>query len=54
MKHWVLPAGTGIDKLEVKDVPIPNVRENEVLVKFHAVSLNYRDIMIAMVKRLLH
>jgi NADPH:quinone reductase-like Zn-dependent oxidoreductase len=41
MKQCVLPVGTGIKKLEVKDVPIPDVGENEVFVKFHAVSLNY-------------
>jgi NADPH:quinone reductase-like Zn-dependent oxidoreductase len=50
MKQWILPAGTGIDRLKVKEVSIPDVGENEVLVKFHAVSLNYRDIMIAQVR----
>jgi len=54
MKQWALSAGTGIDKLEVRDVPIPDAGENEVFVKFHAVSLNYRDLMIAKVNSHIH
>jgi NADPH:quinone reductase-like Zn-dependent oxidoreductase len=47
MKQWSL---TGTDKdfdgLAYGDAPVPSVGENEVLVKLHAASLNYRDLVI--------
>jgi NADPH:quinone reductase-like Zn-dependent oxidoreductase len=46
----VLPTGKGITDLALQDVPMPGVGENEVLIKFQAVSLNYRDLKIAQVK----
>jgi NADPH:quinone reductase-like Zn-dependent oxidoreductase len=36
----------GIDNLARVNRPVPEVGENQVLVKFHAVSLNYRDLMM--------
>lgn len=36
----------GIDNLKIAEVPVPDVGENEVLVKFYAWSLNYRDLMV--------
>lgn len=36
----------GLDKLALVDRPMPEPAAGEVLVKFHAASLNYRDIMI--------
>ncbi|KAK6820426.1 hypothetical protein RU639_007602 [Aspergillus parasiticus] len=47
MKQWVLSGTCGIDSLQLQDVPIPDPGDYEVLVKFHAASLNFRDIMIA-------
>lgn len=48
---WVLPEQKGIDSLQlVLENPIPNVGEYDVLVKIHAVSLNYRDIVVAKVR----
>ncbi|QMW31671.1 hypothetical protein G4B84_007052 [Aspergillus flavus NRRL3357] len=44
---WVLSGTCGIDSLQLQDVPIPDPGDYEVLVKFHAASLNFRDIMIA-------
>ncbi|KAI0887026.1 NAD(P)-binding protein [Annulohypoxylon maeteangense] len=46
-KQWVV-TGTekGFDELQFTEAPIPQVGENEVLVKIHAASLNYRDLMI--------
>ncbi|KAI1097628.1 NAD(P)-binding protein [Jackrogersella minutella] len=46
-KQWVI-TGTdkGFDGLELTEVPVPAVGENEVLVKLHAASLNYRDLII--------
>jgi NADPH:quinone reductase-like Zn-dependent oxidoreductase len=32
-----------------KERVLPELSDNDVLVKFHAASLNYRDIMIALV-----
>ncbi|KAF9890733.1 hypothetical protein FE257_005599 [Aspergillus nanangensis] len=47
MKQWVIKKFTGsFDCLEQTNVPIPEAGENEVLVKFDAVSLNYRDLII--------
>lgn len=47
MKQWTI---TSTEKdfsgLEYGDVPLPKVGENDVLVKIHAVSLNYRDLII--------
>lgn len=36
----------GIDSLELTEREVPKPSEKEVLVKFHAVSLNYRDLMM--------
>ena len=36
----------GVEKLVVVDLPTPEPRAREVLVKFHAASLNYRDLMV--------
>src|SRR5205823_3815616 len=36
----------GIDSLELVDRPTPQPGPGEVLVKIHAVSLNYRDLMM--------
>ncbi|RAL05927.1 zinc-dependent alcohol dehydrogenase family protein [Aspergillus ibericus CBS 121593] len=46
-KQWtVLNKDNGFDGLTFGDAPIPKVGENEVLVKFHAASLNFRDLII--------
>ena len=46
-KQWkVTRTDKGFDGLEFEEAPILKPTENEVLVKFHAVSLNYRDLMI--------
>jgi NADPH:quinone reductase-like Zn-dependent oxidoreductase len=42
MKHWVVPE-LGLSKLELRTVPRPRPGPGQVLVKVHAVSLNYRD-----------
>lgn len=49
MKQWVLHGKKGIDSLTLEKTRIPQPGENEVLIKLHAVSLNYRDLMIATV-----
>lgn len=47
MKQWtVLDKENGFDSLSFGNAPVPKVGENEVLVKFHAASLNYRDLII--------
>jgi NADPH:quinone reductase-like Zn-dependent oxidoreductase len=45
MRVWQIPS-FGIDSLELVDRPAPQPGPGEVLVKIHAVSLNYRDLMM--------
>jgi len=47
-KAWSVRGVDGFDKSLVfrPDVPIPSLSDNDVLVKFHAASLNYRDVAI--------
>ena len=50
MKQWVVQSkDKGFDGLVFKDAPVPKVGDNEVLVKLHAASLNYRDLIIPQV-----
>lgn len=50
-KQWtVLNKDNDFDGLTFGDAPIPKVGENEVLVKFHAASLNFRDLIIPKVR----
>ncbi|MGC2301597.1 MAG: NAD(P)-dependent alcohol dehydrogenase [Acidobacteriaceae bacterium] len=44
MKAWRIPS-FGIDKLELATLPDPQPQRGEVVIKVHAVSLNYRDLM---------
>lgn len=46
MKIWQIPS-FGIDKLEMVERPTPQPARGQVLVKVHAVSLNYRDLLVA-------
>ena len=49
-KFYTLPepsARNGFSSLKLKEGPIPKPEANEVLIKVHAVSLNYRDLIIA-------
>lgn len=47
MKQWIVnDKENGFDSLSFQEAPVPQVTENEVLVKFHAASLNYRDLII--------
>ncbi|MES2568723.1 MAG: NAD(P)-dependent alcohol dehydrogenase [Verrucomicrobiota bacterium] len=46
MKQYQLTAQTGPDALQLVEVPEPEPRPGEVLIKVHAVSLNYRDLMV--------
>lgn len=48
--HWVIPEpiSTGFDALTlVKDVSIPKPGPGQVLIRVKAVSLNYRDLVLA-------
>ncbi|KAH6676614.1 hypothetical protein B0J14DRAFT_560903 [Halenospora varia] len=46
-KTWTVEGQDGFDSLKFnKEAPIPELSDNEVLVKFHAASLNYRDLII--------
>ena len=51
MKQWIVEGkDKGFDGLSFGEAPIPKVGENEVLVKFQAASLNYRDLIIPKVR----
>ncbi|MBK9165076.1 MAG: NAD(P)-dependent alcohol dehydrogenase [Acidobacteria bacterium] len=45
MKAWVIN-NFGIDELSLEDRRVPAIGESEVLVKFHAASINFRDLMV--------
>jgi NADPH:quinone reductase-like Zn-dependent oxidoreductase len=47
MKAWRIPS-FGLESLELATLPEPKPGRNEVLLKVHAVSLNYRDLMIVL------
>jgi NADPH:quinone reductase-like Zn-dependent oxidoreductase len=47
MKAYRLRPGAGISNLQVTDIPTPVPAPHEVLIKTHAASLNYRDLMFA-------
>ena len=50
-KQWIVPrTDRGFDGLVHEEKTIPEIAAHEVLVKFHAVALNYRDLMIPRVK----
>ena len=49
---WVLDSQIGIEGLKfIEQLSLPPMKENDVLVKIHAASLNYRDQVIAKVER---
>jgi NADPH:quinone reductase-like Zn-dependent oxidoreductase len=46
-KQWTIEGTNGFDSLKLnKSAPLDHPGEYEVLVKFHAASLNYRDLVI--------
>ncbi|KAK3714960.1 hypothetical protein LTR37_007450 [Vermiconidia calcicola] len=47
MKQWTVTGKGGFDDLKLDEkAPVPEVGDKDVLVKFHAASLNYRDLII--------
>ncbi|KAJ5132076.1 zinc-binding alcohol dehydrogenase-like protein [Penicillium atrosanguineum] len=46
-RAWILKEQNGIDSLEIIDQALPEIGDFDVLVKLHAASLNYRDIVLA-------
>ena len=47
MKTWELQAKPWLDALTLVERPTASVSAHEVKVRVHAVSLNYRDVLIA-------
>lgn len=46
-KQWTLEGYNGFDSLKLNEsAPVQQPSDNEVLVKLHAASLNYRDLII--------
>lgn len=50
-RAWILKEQNGIDSLDTVEQALPEVGDFEVLVKLHAASLNYRDIVLANVRQ---
>ncbi|KAF4575282.1 hypothetical protein EYR40_004983 [Pleurotus pulmonarius] len=46
-KHWVVSKIGSLDNLALKESSIRQLKPTEVLVRVHAVSLNYRDLILA-------
>jgi NADPH:quinone reductase-like Zn-dependent oxidoreductase len=46
MKRWHMTMGAGLDGLQLREHATPSPGPGEVLVKVHAVSLNYRELSI--------
>lgn len=47
---WVLNSQNGIESLMfVRDLALPSLKDDEVLVKIHAASLNYRELVLVKV-----
>ncbi|KAI0326840.1 NAD-P-binding protein [Cubamyces sp. BRFM 1775] len=46
-REYRLPKADGFQSLTLTEAPIPQLKATEVLVKVHAVSLQYRDLIIA-------
>jgi NADPH:quinone reductase-like Zn-dependent oxidoreductase len=49
MRVWQIPS-FGVDNLEIAERPTPEAGPGQVLVKVHAVSLNYRDLLVVLGK----
>ncbi len=45
-RSWIINSFGGIDSLELQSKDIPSPSENDVLLKVHNVSLNYRDLLM--------
>lgn len=48
-QQWVIRSTESFDGLALEEASIPQPKDHEVLVKIYAVSLNWRDVMIATV-----
>ncbi len=46
MRAWQIVGGFGLDKLKMNEVPEAKLGSNQVRIKMHACSLNYRDLMV--------
>ena len=54
VNQWVLRKAGSFAGLKLESAHVPNVSDFDVLVKIHAASLNYRDLMIAKVQLSFH
>jgi len=45
-KQWNVTGTSGFDDLKFQEAPVPELGDSQVLVKLHAASLNYRDLII--------
>ncbi len=46
-KQWFIEGQNGFDSLKLnQNAELPELGDHDILVKFHAASLNYRDLII--------
>ncbi|KAF9889331.1 hypothetical protein FE257_007441 [Aspergillus nanangensis] len=45
-KQWTITGHNGFDSLKYSEAPVPELGDNQVLVKLRGASLNFRDLMI--------
>lgn len=48
-QQWIVRDHSGLEGLELQEKSIPQPGDYEILMKIYAVSLKYRDVMIATV-----
>lgn len=46
-KQWNVAGHDGVESLEFTEQPVPQLGDNQVLVRIHGASLNFRDIVIS-------
>ncbi|MBF8269502.1 MAG: hypothetical protein HW386_1211, partial [Gammaproteobacteria bacterium] len=47
MQSYLLPESKQIDDIVISKVAVPKPKRGQALVRMHAASLNYRDLIIA-------
>ena len=49
MRQMQLAKPGGLDKFKLNELEIPKPKDNEILIKVNASSLNYHDLMLSLI-----